>query len=151
MTDLTETDIGARLRRLEERVLRGPIDTPTTVTFPDGIGGGDGGGGAQNRTLNIPTTNLTDTEEFRQWFVTDPDATTTAVETILLNEAGQAPDGLDLVVYNYTDSVEVYRNGSTRSEPTDVSLTAGHVHYVSIENQSSAEQNANAVLSLEVE
>lgn len=106
------------------------------------------GRGAENRTLNIPTTNLADTEEIRQWFRTES-GSTEVVATTLLNEAAQAPDGLDLVVYDYDAGVEVYRTGATHSQP-DVELEADSVHYLAIENSSGATQNANAVLAMEV-
>lgn len=108
------------------------------------------GAGKTRRALNIPTTNLADTEEIRQWFVAPSTITSTVVASTLLNEAGNAPTGLDVVVYDYTAGAEVYRDGSTYNEP-HLELTAGNVHYVAIENQSSATQNANAVLDMEVE
>lgn len=36
MTDLSETDLTTRIRRLEDRVLRGPLDTPEYVTGASG-------------------------------------------------------------------------------------------------------------------
>lgn len=143
MTDLTETDITVRLKRLEERVLRGPINTPDEVT--------GAGGGAANRTLNIPTTNLADTEEIRQWLYAPAGVTTTVLATTLLNEAGQAPTGLDVYVYDYDNSTELYRDGSTYNEPTDLTLTEGAVHYLAVENATGSTQNANAVLAMEEE
>lgn len=112
-----------------------------------GIGGG---GGAENRTLSIPTTNLADTDEIRQWFRTPSDGGATVLETTLLNEAGQAPADLELVVYDYDSGAEKVRvNGSTGTEP-DTELESDSVHYLAIENNTGTTQNANAVLALEV-
>lgn len=139
--DHDETGLTKRLRRLEERVLPGKQPGPGELTGTAGE--------APNLALNIATTNLADTEEIRQWFVAPPDATTAVLATHLLNEAGQAPTGLDVVIYDFTESAEVYRNNTTYNEPEGLTLTAGDVHYVSIENGSGTTQNANVVLALE--
>lgn len=146
MTDLTERNIEKRIKRLEHRLYEHHANTPDAFEYPDGIGGG---GGAANRTLAIPSTNLLDTEEIRQWFVAPAGVETWLMASHLLNDAGQVPAGLTLYVQDFTASVEVYRDGTTYNEPTGISLTAGNTHYVAIENETTAEQNASAVLEME--
>jgi hypothetical protein len=149
MSNRSETHIEKRIRELERQIYGGGMQTanptPATFTYPSGIDAG-----ATLRTLPIPTTNLADAEEIRTWFVAPGDVTSTVAASTLLNDAGNAPDGLDVVIYDFTAGTEVYRDGSRYNEPADLTLTEGNTHYFAIDNSSSATQNASAVLDMEV-
>jgi len=103
------------------------------------------------RSINVPMTELQNTEEVRSWFVAPTGYTTTLTSASLHDATGAQPTGLDVVVYDDTNDTELYRSNAESDWGIQTAVPEGAAVYVAVENQTGGTVNATAEVGFGVE